>query len=545
MKIPSLARTVRQFPARFPRFLRALATVVTVTAVVSCDSQPPTTPQPSATTAALLSAGSGSSSPPAPTQPPTPLGPTLPFALDVVEVTGSKLPPLQSYNAAQSNGKWLVLGGRTAGLHGFDTGTNNFPRSTANTAAYVIDPVGNAVLGSVDLVANLPANLAGPLTATNSESTQVGAQLYIMGGYGKDLTSGKMTTFGSVIRVDVDGLVGAILAKSKKIASYFKRNATSDNRLKVTGGALKHHAGIFYLVFGQNFDGDYSVHNGDYNRAGGQFQQYTEKVRAFTLGDDLAIKDFNGLDGGYDPSLPYHRRDLNVVDIIGADGKTPAAVVYGGVFMAGQVAGHTEPIDISYGTSVSNATVTLRTGFNQALSQYDCARVSVFDASSTSSFTTLFGGISQYHYEREPGTLVRDALNLNEGIDGLPFIDTVSTIQHKADGFAQFVNPKPLPGLLGAEAQFLPSVKLSKGSGGQLFDNDVINLAAIEARTLVGHVYGGIESFGPYSTYGTPPPSTRASARLFEIHVTPGNTPVLPMPLLPTNTTPYPPPPQP
>lgn len=515
-----------------------LALVLACAALTACPPPPsPTNPgtPPTPTAAPTTTA----SSTPTAAPPPTATA-TLPFKFELAEVAGSKLPALQSYSSAQSAGKWLLIGGRTAGLHGFGpSGANNFPRSTANTVAYVIDPAQNSVLGSVDLAANLPPAIAGQLTASNSQFDQVDGLLYIIGGYGKDLVTGKMTTFGSVISVDVDGLVAAIVAKNNKVAAFFKQSPAPDNRLKVTGGALKYNAGIFYLVFGQKFDGEYSIENRDYNHAGGQFQQYTEKVRVFTLTPTLAIKDFNQVDGGYDPSLPYHRRDLNVVDIIQEDGKTPGAVVYGGVFKAGQVAGYTSPIDLVYGTTVASAKVAVQASFNQALSQYDCAHLTVFDAASASSFTTLLGGISQYHYVASTGTLVQDALDLSQGIDGLPFIDTVSTIQTKSGlSFAQYIQPAPLPGLLGAEMQFLRSAKLATA----YFDNGVLNLGALTGRTLVGHAYGGIQSFGPYSTYGNPPPSTQASARLFEVYVTPGTTPVIPMPPLPTTTTPYPPP---
>jgi hypothetical protein len=516
--------------------LSTLALGFACVALSACPPPPPpdnpsSTPAPPPT--ATPSANVPSSSPPIATA-------TLPFKFELAEVAGSKLPALQSYSTALSQGKWLLIGGRTAGLHGFGpSGADNFPRSTANTVAYVIDPAQNSVLGSVDLAANLPASIAGQLTASNSQFEQVGNLLYIIGGYGKDLVSGKMTTFGSVISVDVDGLVAAIVAKNNKVAGFFKQSPAPDNRLKVTGGALKYNAGIFYLVFGQKFDGEYSIENRDYNHAGGQFQQYTEKVRVFTLTPTLAIKDFNQVDGGYDPSLPYHRRDLNVVDIIQEDGKTPGAVVYGGVFKAGQVAGYTAPIDLVYGTNVNDAKVVVQSSFNQALSQYDCAHLTVFDAASANSFTTLLGGISQYHYVASTGTLVQDTVNLSVGVDGLPFIDTVSTLQTKSGAsFAQYVQPAPLPGLLGAEMQFLRSSKLATA----YFDNGVLKLAALSGRTLVGHVYGGIQSGGPYSTYGTPPPGTQASARLFEVYVTPGAASVIPMPPLPTTTTPYPPP---
>ena len=467
---------------------------------------------------------------------PAPGGPTLPFKLEVVEVTGSTLPPLHSFSAATADGKWLLIGGRIAGLHGFTSGTNNFPRSSANTVAYVIDPSTNKVTGSVDLVNALPANLAGPLTATNPEFVQVGSSLYIVGGYGKDVTtpSGGMTTFGSIVKVDVPGLIQAIVNK-QPIAGFFAHNAKPDNRLKVTGGGLTQANGTFFLTFGQDFSGDYSIQNRDYNRAGGQFQKYTEKVRVFTLAGNLSINTFTQIDGGYDPSLPYHRRDLNVVDVMQSDGRTPATTIYGGVFMAGQVAGHTAPIDLDY-SNAGKPVVTVRSGFKQALNHYDCARVTIFDQASASSFTSLLGGISQYHYDARTNMLVLDQIDLARGVDGLPFIPTISTIQRGPNAaFSQFIQPTALPTWLGADAQFLIA------SGVPTVGNGVINLAALRGRTLVGYMYGGIESGGPYSTLVPTQPATKASNRLFQIYVTPGATPVIPMPPLPTKPTPWPP----
>lgn len=467
-----------------------------------------------------------------------PSGPTLPFSVQLTEKAGASLPALHSYSSARSGRYVLLLGGRVGGLHGFGDSKDNFPRGTANTRAIVLDPAAGKVLGSVDLTEALPPELAGPLTATNQEFTQVGTDLYVVGGYGKDLTTSRNTTFGSLIRVDVHGLVDAI-QKQAAIRPFFRAHPSADDRLKVTGGGLRQHAGVFYLVFGQDFTGDYSVQNRDYNRAGGQFQKYTEKVRVFTLNGDLSIQQLNQIDAGYDASLPYHRRDLNLVDVVHSDG-TPGAVVYGGVFKAGQVAGHTAPIDLFFGDSVASASLTLNATFHQGLSHYDCAQVTVFDSVSKSSFTTLFGGISQYHYDAAQQALVLDQVDLARGVDGLPFIDTVSTIERAADGtYSQFIQPIQLPGLLGTDAQFLPSSTLSTG---QMFENGVIQLAGLTGPTLVGHVLGGIEAFGPYSGLVAKPPSTQASGRLFEVHVTPGPASVLPLPALPTRATPYPPP---
>ncbi|HYJ07313.1 MAG TPA: hypothetical protein VEX43_19445 [Chthoniobacterales bacterium] len=472
---------------------------------------------------------------------------TIPFAVDVIEVPNSTMPAVHSYASATANGKWLIIGGRLAGLHGFGSGPDNFPRSSANTFAFVIDPSANQVLGAVDLGQSLPDSpqLVGPLTATNAESVQVGGDLYIVGGYGMDLssTSGPMTTFGSIIKVDVAGVINAII-NNASIAKYFTQNPAPDNRLKVAGGELKAFQNMFYLCYGQDFTGVYSVENRDYNRAGGQFQKYTETVRVFTLNPDLSIATFQNDDGAYDDTLPYHRRDLNVVDIIQADWVTPAAVAYGGVFKAGQVAGQNAPIDIPFPNPSPTAipAPVVQKSFQQGLNHYNCANLTVFDQTSASSFTTFLGGISQYHYDPTTNTLIQDTVDLaNGGIDGLPFIDSISTIQHLPNPgqFAQFIQPSPLPGLIGTGARFLfnPAVQ----AAGQMFPNEVINLASLGGRTLVGHMVGGIESYGPYSGLVTQNPSTIASPRLFEIWVTPGPANVIPMPPIPTTTTPYPP----
>lgn len=482
---------------------------------------------------------------------------TLPFRVELVEVNGSKLPPLHSYTAAFDGRRWLLIGGRIAGLHGFNSGNNkpdakqssnkkktaeeqnNFPKASQNIYAYVVDPESNLVLGRMDLSSALPPSVYRSLIATNQQSAQVGNDLYVIGGYGYDRVTNKRTTFGTITKINVHGLIQAILARTP-IERFFAQNAVQDNRLKVTGGELVAADGVFYLVFGQNFFGDYSIENGDYNRAGGQFQQYTEKVRVFQLGPNLTLQNYAQVDGGYDPNLPYHRRDLNVVETILEDGKTPGATVYGGVFRAGQVAGHLAPIDIALANTPAQVKVTLQSNFKQALNHYNCARMTIFDPGSRSSYTTFFGGISQFHYDRSANKLIRDALNLHQGIDGLPFIDTVSTIRRGAGGqFAQFIQPFSMSGLLGTGAQFFPRQALR--SNQQLFANGVIKLDKLSGRTLVGYVYGGIQSLGPYTgQVKAPPPSSRASRRIFQVFVTPGASAVIPTPPLPSEATPVP-----
>jgi hypothetical protein len=57
----------------------------------------------------------------------------LPFQVDLIEVRFPSAPALHSFAVAQSNGKWLFIGGRTNGIHSFDPlPINNFPPSQAN-----------------------------------------------------------------------------------------------------------------------------------------------------------------------------------------------------------------------------------------------------------------------------------------------------------------------------------------------------------------------------------------------------------------------------
>jgi uncharacterized protein (TIGR02246 family) len=297
-------------------------------------------------------------------------------------------------------------------------------------------------------------------------------------------------------------------------------------RLQVTGGDLTVRGGQFLLAFGHGFDGEYSVSLADFNRHGGMQQKYTEKVRAFTLGPGLEVQNFSQLDGGFDAGLPYNRRDFVALDAIRPDG-TPGFQVYGGVFKAGQVAGQLTPIEIDG----PPARVTWVKTFAQALNHYDCARIAVFDAADKSLTAVLLGGISQYHYDAKSGALIRDQVDLDRGIDGLPFIDTVSVVRRDAaGGYTQFIWPVPLPRLMGAESLFVPA------PGAKPFPNGVLDLMNLNGRSLAGYLYGGIEATRPYSAL--PGASTAASGRLFRIWITPGPARVLPMPPLPQQTTP-------
>src|SRR5271166_5255362 len=127
--------------------------------------------------------------------------PQIPFGIEWEEAKPAEsLPALQSHAVAIVEGRWLVLSGRTAGLHGFVAGQNNFPRPGFNKCVYLIDPEAPRVVGRFDLT-RLGPELGDPLTSTNVQSAQDGNDFYVVGGYGLDSLRGRMVTFDTVIRI--------------------------------------------------------------------------------------------------------------------------------------------------------------------------------------------------------------------------------------------------------------------------------------------------------------------------------------------------------
>ena len=63
-----------------------------------------------------------------------------PYTIELEEVSMPGTPAIHSFAFAQSGGKWLFIGGRTNGLHGFTPATA-FPKQFSNKNIFVVDPV--------------------------------------------------------------------------------------------------------------------------------------------------------------------------------------------------------------------------------------------------------------------------------------------------------------------------------------------------------------------------------------------------------------------
>jgi hypothetical protein len=479
------------------------------------------------------------------------------FTVDLVPVDSTGLPPLQSYALAQSGGKWLIFGGRTQGLHLFVESSNGGATPPPNafaqpdTSAWVIDPVAKKAWSSP--LSQLPATCtsaqttyicADPLSATNQESFQDGDVLYILGGYGMDNKAGQMTTFGTVSAIKVQETINAII-NGQPIAPYIQQTSTYYDCTKlsgtaqdtciqnvqkgntqgiatntgyyarVTGGDMQKLGNIFYLVFGQQFEGLYSTLEGDYGKWPVK-QVYTNRIAALYLKPDpLTASVLYVILGEPNLQAQYHRRDVNVLATLDKSGKQ-RITVHGGVFVPGRNSAYRQPIFIDQVGNTNKVKVTVEPKYQQFMSQYDCATLRMFDRTKSNMITVFFGGISLYYLDQKLNQIKQD--------EGLPFIDDVTAMTLSSNGtWSEFVRAAPLDGYLGTDAKFIPDPSLISASNAAA-GNGVIYLDALKGRTLVGYFYGGImaerseagDSTGKFS---------HATNALYQVYVTPVTAP--------------------
>ena len=184
----------------------------------------------------------------------------LPFTLQVkaVDTGAMALPTLQGYASAQYDGKWILFGGRTNGLHGFEqSGAVNFPVSSQNRDVWVIDPVTMQSWHRSlnDASAGLSASAYSALTIPDTESIQKGDRLYVVGGCG-ETPGGGTGTMNTLTAISLPGMMSWAMGGTGSAAPFVRQ--TSDPSLTVTGGALLQLDGRMQLVFGQNFNGGYT-----------------------------------------------------------------------------------------------------------------------------------------------------------------------------------------------------------------------------------------------------------------------------------------------
>jgi hypothetical protein len=397
----------------------------------------------------------------------------LSYTIRVTPVSIPDLLGVQSAVSAESGGEGLIFGGRTNGLHGFSTDptVNNFPPEYQNRTIQVVDPSTGKVW-SVDWgQTGLPASETDPLTSTAQEFLQVGNTLYVIGGYGVDSSTGQMVTFDTLTAINVPGLIQDVKAGTG-FANDIRQ--TEDPRLRVNGGDLGAIGNRFYLVFGQDFEGDYSPAPPE------NFTQvYTNTIGSFQIvnqpGVPLGITSYSAQ---VDP-VNFRRRDGNLHAIITPSGQE--GLEYdGGVFTPGpEGTGFRNPIVIG-----PDGVGRVDFGYQQYFNQYTAPEIPLFSAATGSMQTVTLGGIGLFHYDPTTGNLTEDT--------GLPFTPDITAQVTSANGLRREYSILPqLPGLLGASAAFFHNPGLPT------YANGVIQLDKLTGPTVLGYMFGGIQAFVP------------------------------------------------
>lgn len=413
-------------------------------------------------------------------------GQTIPFnyGVKVKPITIPSFPGLHSFAAAQSNGKWLLIGGRIDGLHARQP-FNAFPAASNNTNIYVVD-IATQQFWSASVNA-LSTSLKEQLQSTNMNFYQDKDSLYIIGGYGYSNTAVDHITYPNLTSISVSGLINAVI-NAQPIPSFFKQ--ITDQNFAVNGGQLGKIGNNFYLVGGHRFDGRYNpMGNPTYT------QTYVSGIKKFNLnneGSQLSYSNYTVITD----QVHLHRRDYNLMPQVFPNGEE-GYTISSGVFQIGVDLPFLYPVDIKA------SGYTPITSFNQYLSNYHSAKAALYDSINNTMHSLFFGGMSQYTYVN----------NILTADNSVPFVKTISRVSRDASGNLQEVAfTNQMPAFIGASAEFLPNHSLAH------YSNEAIKLSQLSGDSiLIGHIVGGIHSpqTSPFTNNATT--TTNAHNAIYEV----------------------------
>lgn len=414
---------------------------------------------------------------------------TSPFQilLEPLSITG--LSGIQAYAFGQYNGKWLIVGGRSDGLHRRQPFAS-FDVAGRNDQLTVIDPLMKQ-MWSAPLI-SLSVGLQDQLSSTNMEFIQEGDYLYLIGGYGYSYASNGHITYPNLTAIKLPEVINAIINKSP-IHTFFRQ--IMDERFAVTGGYLNKIYNTYYLTGGQRFDGRYNPMGPDHGP--GFSQVYTNAIQKFRIKEDGEKWTITHLPSVID-GVNLHRRDYNVVPQI-MPNRQEGLTAFSGVFQV--------TIELPYLNSVNidSAGYIVNNDFKQYYNHYHCAHIPLYSFKENKMHTVFFGGIAQYY--DSAGVLIQD--------NNVPFVKTIARVTRDEKGvMTEYKLPVEMPALLGAGSEFIPVEKLPK------YNNEVIKLDELnDDTTLLGYIYGGISSMAMNVFFSNSGTQSGATNRIFKVYV--------------------------
>lgn len=411
------------------------------------------------------------------------------FSVELIPVVIEGVPGLQSYAFAQHEGKWLVFGGRTEGIHARQ-GHSSFPAANNNTTMYVID-IGSKRVWSAS-VDSLPITIREQFQSTNMQFYQDGEQLVITGGYAFSKSQNRHITYPYLSVIDVPGAIKAITG-NQSVDQYIQQ--VEDEAFALTGGQLGKLGDVFYLVGGHRFDGRYNPHGPDHGM--GFQQEYSNEIRKFrySISDgSLTIEHL----GALRDEDHLRRRDFNLLPQVFVDG-SEGLTISSGVFQKDVDLPFLYPVEITVDGYKPIE------GFSQLLSNYHSAKVSLYSSTSNMMHHIFFGGISQHYFDGS--TLVKD--------DQVPFVKTISRLTRDGSGnWMEVALPVEMPGYSGGGAEFITNSSLG------MIGPRTINLDLLSKEgTVLGYIYGGISSPMKHAFFNYETAKTSADATIYEVKI--------------------------
>jgi len=408
------------------------------------------------------------------------------FRLALEPLTINGLEGRQAFAFGKYEGKWLIVGGRSDGLHRRQPWAT-FDEEGQNKQLTVIDPIAKKTWSAS--TENLPPALREQLCSTNMESYQEGETLYLVGGYGYSKLAGDHVTYPNLTAVNVPAVIAAIV-NGTPLDSCFRQMV--DEQFAVTGGYLNKVYNTFYLTGGQRFEGRYNpMGHASY------VQTYTNSIRKFRITDDgknLAITHLATITD----TTNLHRRDFNVVPQIMPDGQE-GLTAFSGVFQ------HNADLPFLNCVNIDSSGYSVNNEFRQYYNQYHCAHVPLFSRKTNEMHTLFFGGISQFF--DSAGVLMQH--------DQVPFVRIIARVTRDQKGkMTEYKMNEEMPALLGASSEFIKVDNLPE------YPNEVIKMDELKGdSTLIGYIFGGINSSMPNIFWSNNGSQSSASSGIYKVYL--------------------------
>ena len=412
---------------------------------------------------------------------------SFPYELELDTIVIPELGGLQSYAVGQSNGKWLVIGGRLDGLHRRQPWAT-FDLDGHNNQLWVVDPIQKKKWTAK--LTDLDSSLQEQLSSTNMEFFQKGNQLVLLGGYGYSARKDDHITFPYITLISVDEVINAVI-NNESFSNHLQQ--VEDQQLALTGGKLCLLDNIYYLVGGHRFDGKYNPMNNP------TFEQtYSNSVQRFVIKET-----HQGLKIVHYPSFKndtlLHRRDFNVLPTIAAQTNQEELMAFSGVFQY--------DINVPYLSTVhiTNEGITEKETFAQYYNHYHCASTALNDSLNNNMHYFFFGGIAHYY----------DSLGVLVGDNDVPFTKNVThVVRDKNGNLAEYLTTLKMPGYLGAASEFIPNPSI------EVYPNGVIKMNSLsEDKILLGYIFGGINSSAANIFWANTGVESKASQMIYPVYL--------------------------